>query len=246
MRDIGKNIRDLRIQKNMTQDQLAEKLYITRQTVSNYETGKSRPDIDMLMRIADTLGADIHQVLYGSQPPADQQNKLRLMVGGGLTLFIGILCLILSSWFKQLRYTYLLAGTAYIQHLFLYPLFFLLLGWTIAHLIGMALKKNPATKKWARVAGIVLLAFLFLYFFVTASFVFPFLVGEYNFMTDTGDRSLSDYLHIPGYAEFLFKNVLFPLVFSRVPSSFRAFMFPVGALLWLFGFPQKRPSSKNN
>ena len=55
MRDIGKNIRDLRIQRNMTQDELAEKLFVTRQTVSNYETGKSRPDIEMLERIAEVL-----------------------------------------------------------------------------------------------------------------------------------------------------------------------------------------------
>ena len=48
MRDIGKNIRQLRIRRNMTQDDLARALFVTRQTVSNYETGKSRPDIEML------------------------------------------------------------------------------------------------------------------------------------------------------------------------------------------------------
>ena len=37
MRDIGKNIRQLRTEKNMTQDELARKLFVTRQTVSNYE-----------------------------------------------------------------------------------------------------------------------------------------------------------------------------------------------------------------
>ena len=55
MRDIGKNIRDLRIRENMTQDELAEKLHVTRQTVSNYETGRSRPDVDMLTHIAQAL-----------------------------------------------------------------------------------------------------------------------------------------------------------------------------------------------
>ena len=52
MRDIGKNIRELRVKKNMTQDALAESLFVTRQTVSNYETGKSRPDVDMLVKIS--------------------------------------------------------------------------------------------------------------------------------------------------------------------------------------------------
>lgn len=41
MRDIGKNIRDLRQQKHLTQKELAERLFVTRQTVSNYENGVS-------------------------------------------------------------------------------------------------------------------------------------------------------------------------------------------------------------
>lgn len=41
MANIGKNIRLLRSAQNMTQDQLAEALHMTRQTVSNYETGVS-------------------------------------------------------------------------------------------------------------------------------------------------------------------------------------------------------------
>ena len=42
MRDIGKNIRDLRQQKHLTQEELAEQLFVTRQTVSNYENGRTR------------------------------------------------------------------------------------------------------------------------------------------------------------------------------------------------------------
>lgn len=49
MRDIGKNIKALRKKKGMTQEALAEALFVTRQTVSNYETGRSRPDLDMLV-----------------------------------------------------------------------------------------------------------------------------------------------------------------------------------------------------
>lgn len=64
MRDIGKNIKDLRVQQNLTQDALSEQLFVTRQTVSNYETG----NIDMLLRIAEPLEVDIHAILYGPQP----------------------------------------------------------------------------------------------------------------------------------------------------------------------------------
>ena len=42
MRDVGKNIRWARERKNYTQAELAGLLFITRQTVSNYETGVSQ------------------------------------------------------------------------------------------------------------------------------------------------------------------------------------------------------------
>ena len=69
MRDIAKNIRSLRTSQNMTQDDLAEKLFVTRQTVSNYETGKSRPDVEMLARIAEVLKTDVNTLIYGPQAP---------------------------------------------------------------------------------------------------------------------------------------------------------------------------------
>ena len=45
---IGTNIKKLRTTAGLTQDQLAERLYVTRQTVSNWERGISRPDLDQL------------------------------------------------------------------------------------------------------------------------------------------------------------------------------------------------------
>ena len=57
MRDIGKNIRTLRTRRGLSQDQLAEALHVTRQTVSNYETGRSRPDVEMLTALAEALNS---------------------------------------------------------------------------------------------------------------------------------------------------------------------------------------------
>ena len=41
MRDIGANIRRARVRRKLTQDELAQKVHTTRQTISNYETGGS-------------------------------------------------------------------------------------------------------------------------------------------------------------------------------------------------------------
>jgi transcriptional regulator with XRE-family HTH domain len=50
---IGYNIRSLRSERNMTQEQLAQKMYVKRQTLSNYEVGKRIPDIYELLTMAD-------------------------------------------------------------------------------------------------------------------------------------------------------------------------------------------------
>ena len=56
MRDIGKNIRSLRQKRNISQDQLAQTLHVTRQTTSNSESGRSRPDVEMLAEATGRSG----------------------------------------------------------------------------------------------------------------------------------------------------------------------------------------------
>lgn len=240
MRDIGKNIRDLRLRRNMTQDELAQKLFVTRQTVSNYETGKSRPDIDMLLTIAQVLGADIHQVLYGVSQPLEQKNIHRLIIGSILTALAGISVWLLASYASLWKSKYFLVGWNFAQYIFVLPLFFLFLGWTMAHLTGMALKKRPLSCRWASCARWFILLLLLLYFFCVLSFLIPELIGEYRFVHATGDRSLADYTKIPAYARFVFYDILFPYLFAWHTPEICAFTFPVGALLWLLGFPGRK------
>ena len=64
MADIAQNIRLQRIQHNLTQTQLAEKLGVTRQTISSWERGNSFPSLDMLERLASVLDTDLDHFLY--------------------------------------------------------------------------------------------------------------------------------------------------------------------------------------
>ncbi len=64
---VGKNIKQFREQKNIRQEELAEKLNVTRQAVSNWETEKTEPDIDTLHKIADILEVDIEELIYGKK-----------------------------------------------------------------------------------------------------------------------------------------------------------------------------------
>ena len=56
---IGSNIKKLRTGQGLTQDQLAERLFVTRQTVSNWERGASQPDLEQLEAIAAALGVEV-------------------------------------------------------------------------------------------------------------------------------------------------------------------------------------------
>lgn len=50
---LGEQIRDLRTAKNLSQVQLAERLGVTKQTVSNWENNNILPSVDMLKHIAN-------------------------------------------------------------------------------------------------------------------------------------------------------------------------------------------------
>ncbi len=65
MAKISGNIRRFRNEKNMTQARLAELLFVTRQTVSSWETGRTQPDIEMLTALAEALDVRIEELIYG-------------------------------------------------------------------------------------------------------------------------------------------------------------------------------------
>lgn len=62
----GKRIRELRIKKNLTQQQLADKIIVARKTVSNWEAGIREPDVSMIGRLARSLGVEISELLEES------------------------------------------------------------------------------------------------------------------------------------------------------------------------------------
>ena len=67
MNEIGTNIKALRREKRMSQEQLAQALHVTRQTVSAWERGLSLPGLDTLGEIARVLEAEPERLLYGAR-----------------------------------------------------------------------------------------------------------------------------------------------------------------------------------
>ena len=67
---LGENISALRKKQGMSQQTLAEAIYVTRQTVSKWEKNLSVPDADALIRLADALDTSVQALLGQPEAPA--------------------------------------------------------------------------------------------------------------------------------------------------------------------------------
>lgn len=63
--NIGKRIYEIRQQQNITQEQLASDLAISRQAVSKWESGKAIPDIENLMYISNLYDVSLDELIKG-------------------------------------------------------------------------------------------------------------------------------------------------------------------------------------
>ncbi len=74
---IGKFIQNLRKEKSMTQQELAESLGVTDRSISNWENGKCMPDLSLFKPICDIFGITINDLMSGERiDKKDYQNKL--------------------------------------------------------------------------------------------------------------------------------------------------------------------------
>lgn len=68
--DIGMKINQLRKLSGMTQEQLAEKLNVSRQTISKWETGTTSPDLESVVRISKIFQVSLNELLLDGEPAA--------------------------------------------------------------------------------------------------------------------------------------------------------------------------------
>ena len=65
IKNIGDFLKDLRLEHGMSQDELSEKLFVSRQAISNWEVGKSVPDYDILLKLSDLYNIKVEEILRG-------------------------------------------------------------------------------------------------------------------------------------------------------------------------------------
>ena len=64
---VGSFLKELRKEKNLTQEQLAEQLNVSGRTVSRWETGSNMPDISILVDLAEFYNVSIHEIIDGER-----------------------------------------------------------------------------------------------------------------------------------------------------------------------------------
>ena len=72
---IGKFIAEKRKAKNLTQLQLAERLYVTDRAVSKWECGRSLPDSSIMLELCEALGISVNELLTGEELKMETYNK---------------------------------------------------------------------------------------------------------------------------------------------------------------------------
>ncbi len=68
---IGKKLKNARIEAGLTQEKAAEKIDVSRQTISNWENEKSYPDIISVIALSDLYSVSLDELLKGDQKMAE-------------------------------------------------------------------------------------------------------------------------------------------------------------------------------
>lgn len=74
---IGSFLRELRTEKGLTQEQLAEKLNVSGRTVSRWENGNNMPDLSIIVELADFYDIDIRELLNGERKSEKMNEDLK-------------------------------------------------------------------------------------------------------------------------------------------------------------------------
>lgn len=93
----GQKIKELRIQRNLSQKQLGEILHVSDKTISKWETGRTLPDIEMIQKIAQYFHISIDELI--SQRKGIKPKTKRLMI----TLVIVVIMLLIFILYSDMK-----------------------------------------------------------------------------------------------------------------------------------------------
>ena len=101
--ELGNRLKELRKQQNINQDELAEKLFVSRQTISNWENDKSYPDIQSVLLLSEIFNVSVDQLLKGDVEKMERiiteqsEADIKKMDIYGKGMLITIIALLIST-----------------------------------------------------------------------------------------------------------------------------------------------------
>ncbi len=126
MNTVSKNIRRLRKRDGISQEKLAEKLCVTRQAVSSWETGKTQPDIDTLIAIASAFDTDVNTLIYGESAVAKQTDTRKyrrlIYITAAINVVFILLAIFLVPYLRYLASCYYKAMPMWIYQIWARPI----------------------------------------------------------------------------------------------------------------------------
>ena len=90
-------IKEIRKKEGLTQEELALKLSVTRQAVSNWETGKNLPDIEILINISGVFNISLDQLIKGDNmekkliKDGSDTRRARYNIGDGYYWYLSLM-----------------------------------------------------------------------------------------------------------------------------------------------------------
>ncbi len=73
---IGKFIKELRLEKGYSQEDLAGKLYISRQSISKWENGQTAPSMSIMIRLAEIFDVTVTEIMTGERAKTKQEKEI--------------------------------------------------------------------------------------------------------------------------------------------------------------------------
>lgn len=127
MNRFSQNLRRARKAAGLTQQQLADWLHVTRQSISSWELGRTEPDFETAGRLAEIFGTSVSSLLGEDEKPPYPRFQKRFVLGfavcAGLLLAVSGLELgLFAYWRKLLLHDYSPALYAALWKLFVPPL----------------------------------------------------------------------------------------------------------------------------
>lgn len=78
MKMIGDRIKETRKEKKISQQELAERLFVSDKTVSSWEQNRTEPNLDMLVKISEVLGISVSHLIYGNVEKSNIETEIKI------------------------------------------------------------------------------------------------------------------------------------------------------------------------